>query len=49
MIDAFVMIKRSAAVANIKTEAIDAKRGKAIVAACDKILSGKFIDQFVVD
>ena len=43
------MIKRSAAVANMKTKAIDAKRGKAIVSACDKILSGKFIDQFVVD
>ena len=43
------MIKRSAAVANMKTKAIDAKRGKAIVTACDKILSGKFIDQFVVD
>ena len=28
---------------------MDAKRGKAIVLACDKILSGKFIDQFVVD
>ena len=49
LIDAFVMIKRSAAVANMKTKSIDAKRGKAIVTACDKILSGKFIDQFVVD
>ena len=49
LIDAFVMIKRSSAVANMKTKAIDAKRGKAIVTACDKILSGKFIDQFVVD
>ena len=45
----FVMIKRSAAVANMKTRAIDIKRGKAIVAACDKILSGKYLDQFVVD
>ena len=49
LIDAFVMIKRSAAVANMKTKAIDVKRGKAIVSACDKILAGKFIDQFVVD
>ena len=49
LIDAFVMIKRSAAVANMKTKAIDLKRGKAIVSACDKILAGKFIDQFVVD
>ena len=43
------MIKRSAAIANMKTKAIDTKRGKAIVTACDKILAGKFVDQFVVD
>jgi aspartate ammonia-lyase len=43
------MIKRSAAIANIKTKAIDAKRGNAIISACDKILSGKFTDQFVID
>ena len=49
LIDAFVMIKRSAAVANMKTKAIDVKLGKAIVSACDKILAGEFIDQFVVD
>ena len=49
LIKSFVMIKRSAAIANMKTKAIDAKRGKAIVTACDKILSGKYIDQFVVD
>ena len=49
LINAFVMIKRSAAVANMKTKAIDVKRGKSIVSACDKILAGKFIDQFVVD
>lgn len=49
LIDSFVMIKRSAAIANIKTKAIDTKRGNAIVTACDRILSGKHIDQFVVD
>ena len=43
------MIKRSAAVANMKTKAIDSKRGKAIIQACDKILAGKFRDQFLVD
>jgi len=49
LIKSFVMIKRSAAVANMKTKSIDAKRGNAIIAACDKILSGKYIDQFVID
>jgi aspartate ammonia-lyase len=49
LIMAFVMIKRSAAVANMKTRSIDAKRGNAIVKACDKILEGKFLDQFLVE
>ena len=49
LIKAFVMIKRSAAAANIKTGAINTKQGKAIIGACDKILAGKFIDQFAVD
>ena len=49
LIQSFVMIKRSAAISNIKLRAIDNKRGRAIVLACDKILSGKYLDQFVVD
>ena len=49
LIKSFVMIKRSAAIANMKTNAIDSKRGKAIVLACDKILSGKYADEFVID
>jgi aspartate ammonia-lyase len=43
------MIKRSAAVANIKTKAIDKVRGGAIIKACDKVLAGKFADQFVIE
>ncbi len=49
LIKSFVMIKHSAALANMKTGAIDKKRGRAIVQACDKVLAGKHIDQFVVD
>ncbi|HJU14094.1 MAG TPA: aspartate ammonia-lyase [Candidatus Nitrosotalea sp.] len=49
LIMAFVMIKRSAAVANMKTKTIDAKRGNAIVKACDRIISGKHLDQFLVE
>jgi aspartate ammonia-lyase len=49
LISAFAMIKRSAAVANIRTKAIDKKRGNAIIKACDKILTGKFADQFVIE
>lgn len=49
LVSAFVMIKRSAAVANIRTKAIDKKRGDAIIKACDKILAGKYVDQFVIE
>ncbi|MEX2059540.1 MAG: lyase family protein, partial [Nitrosopumilaceae archaeon] len=49
LINAFVMVKRSAALANLKVGAIDKKLGMAIINACDKILVGKFLDQFVVD
>ncbi|MEO9277618.1 MAG: aspartate ammonia-lyase [Nitrososphaera sp.] len=49
LIMAFVMIKRSAAIANMKTKSLDKKRGNAIIRACDKILSGKYLDQFVVE
>lgn len=49
LVDAFVMIKRSAAAANIKRGTIDKKKGNAIIKACDKILSGKFREQFLVD
>ena len=49
LIKSFVMIKRSAAIANMRTKALDRKRGNAIVKACDKILAEKYQDQFVVD
>jgi len=49
LVRAFVMIKRSAAVANMRVKAIDAKRGRAIIQSCDKILAGNFQDQFVID
>jgi len=49
LVIAFVMIKRSAAIANMKSGALDKKRGIVIVKACDEILSGKFLDQFVVE
>ena len=49
LIKSFVMIKRSAAIANMKTKSINRKQGLAIVKACDKIIVGKHQDQFVVD
>jgi aspartate ammonia-lyase len=49
LIRAFVMIKRSAAVANMRLKVLDKKRGNAIIQSCDKILAGNFLDQFVID
>jgi aspartate ammonia-lyase len=49
LIKAFVMIKRSAALANMKLKELESKKGNTIVKACDEILDGSLMDQFVVD
>jgi aspartate ammonia-lyase len=49
LIRAFVMIKRSAALANKELKALDVDKARAIVRACDEILSGKLLDEFVVE
>jgi aspartate ammonia-lyase len=48
-IEAYVKVKKAAALANIEVGLLDNKVGKAIVQACDDVLAGKFLDQFVVD
>lgn len=49
LVRSFVMIKRSAAVANMATESLDGALGNAILAACDRILGGEFTRWFAVD
>jgi fumarate hydratase class II len=44
-----VQIKKACARANVKLGKLDEKRAKAIVAACDEVLAGKLVDQWVVD
>ncbi len=48
-IRAYVMVKRSAALANMKIGKLDRKKCDAIVKACNEILAGKLHDQFIVD
>jgi aspartate ammonia-lyase len=48
-IRAFVRIKRAAALANGEAGRLDERRKDTIVAACDEVLAGKHMDQFVVD
>jgi aspartate ammonia-lyase len=48
-IRAYVMVKKAAAIANANVGWLDAERKQAIVQACNEILTGKLLDQFVVD
>src|SRR5438876_10853790 len=48
-IRAFVRIKRAAALANGEAGRLDERRKDSILAACDEVLAGKHMDQFVVD
>ncbi len=48
-IRAMARVKRAAALANAEAGRLEPKRRDAIVAACDEILAGKHMDQFVVD
>jgi len=48
-VKAHVLIKRAAAVANHQPGWLDDSMAKVILAACDKILAGEYLDQFVVD
>lgn len=49
IIKAFAMIKRSAALANKDLGVLEAQKADAIVKASDEILSGKLVDQFIID
>ena len=48
-ITSLVLIKRAAAEANAKAGLLDKKKAGAIIDASDEIVSGKLMDQFVVD
>jgi aspartate ammonia-lyase len=46
---AYVYVKKAAAIVNMKVGWLDEKIGKAVTEACDEVLDGKLLDQFVVD
>jgi aspartate ammonia-lyase len=48
-IKAYVLVKKAAASANAEVGWLDEERKQAIVQACDEVLAGKLLDQFVVD
>jgi aspartate ammonia-lyase len=48
-IKAYILIKKAAAIANLKLGCLNQEKGKAIISACDEVLADKMLDQFVVD
>src|SRR2546428_1782894 len=44
-----VIIKKAAALSNAEAGRLSPERRDAVVKACDEILAGKFMDQFVID
>lgn len=49
LIKALGIVKKSAAIANMKVGMLDETIGKYIVEACDEVIEGKWNDQFIVD
>ncbi|MBI4298023.1 MAG: aspartate ammonia-lyase [Chloroflexi bacterium] len=49
LVRATVLVKKAAALTNMELGALDERRGRAIVQAADEVLSGQWLDQFVVD
>ncbi|MBR8462588.1 aspartate ammonia-lyase [Campylobacter sp. faydin G-24] len=48
-VKAFAQIKKAAALANKEVGVLDSTKADAIAKACDRIIAGEFLDQFVVD
>lgn len=49
IIQAYAIIKKSAAIANMKSGALDSTIGKPIIKACNEIIESKLSDQFKID
>ncbi|EAC1840099.1 aspartate ammonia-lyase [Campylobacter lari] len=48
-VKAFAQVKKAAALANKEVGVLDADKADAIAKACDRLITGEFLDQFVVD
>ncbi|NEM99462.1 aspartate ammonia-lyase [Pontibacter burrus] len=49
LIQAFGYVKKAAALANLECGVLDPKIAEAICKACDKLINGEYLDQFVTD
>jgi aspartate ammonia-lyase len=48
-IEAYVKVKKAAALTNMKVGCLEPRIGKVIVQGCDEVIAGKFQHEFVVD
>ena len=48
-IRAYVLVKKAAATANMRVGWLEEDKAKAIIEACDEVLDGRLLDQFMVD
>lgn len=48
-VKAFAQVKKAATLANKEVGVLDADKADALVKACDRLIAGEFLDQFVVD
>ncbi|EAL2185284.1 aspartate ammonia-lyase [Campylobacter lari] len=48
-VKAFAQVKKAAALANKEVGVLDADKADTIAKACDRLIAGEFLDQFVVD
>ncbi|AJC90050.1 aspartate ammonia-lyase [Campylobacter subantarcticus LMG 24377] len=48
-VKAFAQVKKAAALANKEVGVLDSDKADAIAKACDRLIAGEFLDQFVVD
>ncbi len=49
LVKAFAYVKKAAAMANRDCGVLDRTTAEAIISACDRLIEGKFLDQFVTD
>lgn len=49
MVKSMILIKKAAALSHLELGKLEKRKGNAIIKACDEILKGKLMDQFIVD
>ncbi|MEM0201260.1 MAG: aspartate ammonia-lyase [Candidatus Micrarchaeaceae archaeon] len=49
LVYSYAKVKKAAAITNMRAGKLDKEKGTAIIKACEKIINGKFNEQFIID